>query len=760
MLLAALLAVSSTAWADFWLKGKTVFFDNSSAGWNDVYIIIGKGNWSQAVKLSDNGDNIYTHSESGWNDATAFFFADNTCGAATGGGSGTGIDALTRTANCTANITSDPGSNKYLCTLNSRTGTSIGVTWSDSKSAFSLGGKTLYYDNSVTQFSNVYLGVGHNTWREADSKTTGGNEFEKVPGTHHLYRWKVKDGDWTSALGWLVSAQRVAGGSGKLTDLQSISDGTYPYLIPRGEEFSSSYVYKGLSTTQTWGSKDLHEMLKYEYEDNFEITYSAPSNGTLTVKDYDNNNVTSGSNKCILTVLKITATPADGYVVGSAMVGGVDYTAQAREGTFEHTVTASTAVSVTFVSNPTVLIAEDESVSGDNVTLNGHIQFTRCYAVTEYGFVYGTSANPTTSNHKEVVGTAAIAGTHYTKTFSVESNATYHYRAYMIAGGATYYSAEDRTFEIDASCNATSKSIIEPRINGSTTASALVNESVSLSGTVHADVYLWTCKTKPDGATVTFGNSANRNTTVSVNKSGTYTFTLKANCTSGTVYESDPVTLYVCAPPSTPQTLYLDNHEDNIICVGETSTATIISETGYTYNLYRGDDFIGSYTGTGATLTWRNVEGVGTFYIKTTPAGTPNCAVTFASATQAYNAPVVNITATPGTSVLASKDVVLTKDGSSIIDTNLKWEITQNHDGYLLYKSDNVIDNRKEYAGRERESVYFKGGVVDNAATTYKVTGTGTRTVNIPGGSGEKKTCEASSTVTITVSPATESCTP
>ncbi len=627
--------------------------------------------------------------------------------------------------------------------------------------------QTLYYDDSVTKFSdsdNLYLGLSTGTWTEANRKLNNApgsaNAGTRVAGTKYLFKYVMPNNTWKQAFCWLISNSTITGANNPCTKLQEITDGTYPYIDNTLEAFSSSYVYQGQSSTQTWGSKDLHEMLKYEYEDNFEITYSAPSNGTLTVKDYDNNNVTSGSNKCILTVLKITATPADGYVVGSAMVGGVDYTAQAREGTFEHTVTASTAVSVTFVSNPTVLIAEDESVSGDNVTLNGHIQFTRCYAVTEYGFVYGTSANPTTSNHKEVVGTAAIAGTHYTKTFSVESNATYHYRAYMIAGGATYYSAEDRTFEIDASCNATSKSIIEPRINGSTTASALVNESVSLSGTVHADVYLWTCKTKPDGATVTFGNSANRNTTVSVDKSGTYTFTLKANCTSGTVYESDPVTLYVCAPPSTPQTLYLDNHEDNIICVGETSTATIISETGYTYNLYRGDDFIGSYTGTGATLTWRNVEGVGTFYIKTTPAGTPNCAVTFASATQAYNAPVINITATPGTSVLASKDVVLTKDGSSTIDTNLKWEITQNHEGYLLYKSDNVIDNRKEYAGRERESVYFKGGVVNNAATTYKVTGTGTRTVNIPGGSGEKKTCEASSTVTITVSPATESCTP
>ena len=275
---------------------------------------------------------------------------------------------------------------------------------------------------------------------------------------------------------------------------------------------------------------------------------------------------------------------------------------------------------------------------------------------------------------------------------------------------------------------------------------------MALTSTTHADTYTWSCTSKPDGSTVTFGAST-RNTTVSVNKVGTYKIKLTASCSSPAASSDSPeLTLYVC-DPATAQTVYLDNHTANVICEGETATATCISQTGYTYSLYHGDDNLGSYTGTGATLTWYNVSGEGTFYVKSSPNAMPQCAVTVGSATQSYNIPTVDITTSPGLSVIGYKDVTLTKAGTSTVDTDLTWEITSNpgEKGYLLNT------NRLHYDGRVRKSVVFKGGLDNNAATTYQVTGTGSKTVDITG-STDKKTCSSSGVVTITVSPATETC--
>ncbi len=103
---------------------------------------------------------------------------------------------------------------------------------------------------------------------------------------------------------------------------------------------------------------------------------------------------------------------------------------------------------------PTVLIAGKETVLDTEVTLNGYIKYTGCKNVTEYGFVYDDeSSEPTTSNNKVIAGTTgAKAGYSYSQEFDVMDNGTYNYRAYMKAGGTTYYSAEVRQFTIESDC--------------------------------------------------------------------------------------------------------------------------------------------------------------------------------------------------------------------------------------------------------------------------------------------------------------------
>lgn len=617
-----------------------------------------------------------------------------------------------------------------------------GLLCSTSAWAFDVDG-TVYYDNTYTQFENLYVGIGRSDYRCLNQQMT------RVSGTQYLYSATFK---WTNATNWLVTNTNW-GNCASESFSKFVYLGNNNATMPWDEAFSATYVYSAGSDTEEYAGADsktaqfYSHNAKVEYND-YLISTSVNGSGSLEVLDYDDDEVTSGTNKPYLTVLKITATPDAGYVVNSLTIAGVDYTAEARAGQFQYTVKRAAVVSVTFGQKPTVLIAEDESVSDDQVTLNGYVEYTGCLPVTEYGFVYGTGATPTTSDIKVQAGTSIIAATHYSKTFTGEDG-SYNYRAYMIAGGDPYYSEEIRRFTISVPCDITT---VNAAIAGGASASANIDESVALSSTTHADTYLWSVVSKSDpSATVTITNSGKRNASVSADKRGTYTLKLTAECNSSSE-ESSVVTLYVCAP-ATAQTVLLDNHSANVICDGETSTATCVSETGYKYSLYHDSENLGTYDGTGATLTWYNVAGEGTFYVKSSPDDFEQCAVSVGSATQTYNRPTINLTVNPAASVMAYKDVTISKSSTSTVDTNLTWEITTNpgDKGYMLNTT------RLLYDSRARQSVIFKGGLVNNAATTYTVTGTGSRTVNIAG-SSDTKTCESTGSVNIIVSPATESC--
>lgn len=403
---------------------------------------------------------------------------------------------------------------------------------------------------------------------------------------------------------------------------------------------------------------------------------------------------------------------------------------------------------------PTILIAKNESIDGSSVTLNGYVKYNGCKTITDYGFVYSASnSTPTLSDTKVQVGTDALTdGSVYSETFTEGVNGTYYYRPYMVASGTTYYSTEVRTFTIDIPCEVTT---VTASIDGGNTASVAYNGSVSdaaaLASTTNADVYLWECTSKPTSSTATIASASSRETTVTVNTEGTYTFRLGAKCTGdGSYTYSGTLTMYVCVP-ATSQTVLLDGYTANVLCEGETSVASCISQTGYTYTLYgpSGVDY-GALTGNGSTLQWRNVAGEGTFSVKAAPSGSPNCFVTIGTATQTYNTPFMKIDVDPGLSVMAYKAVTLSKNSDSDTDGDFTWEITDGAaTSYLLHPTKKLI-----YDGRAREDVEFKGGVVSNSVTSYTVTATGSKTVTI-GATSDTKSCDATESVTISVSPAT-----
>ena len=101
------------------------YFDNTNTNWTNVYLIVGRGDWTQAVKMVLQYDNIYK-AESTWDNTYAFFFADSACGYSTGSGSAKDIVG-SRTGNYTGNFTSKPSNNIFSPSGN---GTNITGTWS------------------------------------------------------------------------------------------------------------------------------------------------------------------------------------------------------------------------------------------------------------------------------------------------------------------------------------------------------------------------------------------------------------------------------------------------------------------------------------------------------------------------------------------------------------------------------------------------------------------------------------------------------
>lgn len=88
------------------------------------------------------------------------------------------------------------------------------------------------------------------------------------------------------------------------------------------------------------------------------------------------------------------------------------------------------------------------SLSSVGVTATGWDAGTNC-SWTDYGFVWGTSANPTVSDNKVPVGNSGTTATwDGTLTGSFTTGITYHFRAYGKNGkdGATYQYSDDATF--------------------------------------------------------------------------------------------------------------------------------------------------------------------------------------------------------------------------------------------------------------------------------------------------------------------------
>lgn len=92
---------------------------------------------------------------------------------------------------------------------------------------------------------------------------------------------------------------------------------------------------------------------------------------------------------------------------------------------------------------PTVTTNAASSITSVGATGNGSVDSDGGATVTERGFVWSTSVNPTTSDSKVTV--AGTTGSYSGSITSLTASTLYHYRAYAINSVGTSYGA-DTTF--------------------------------------------------------------------------------------------------------------------------------------------------------------------------------------------------------------------------------------------------------------------------------------------------------------------------
>jgi hypothetical protein len=201
---------------------------------------------------------------------------------------------------------------------------------------------------------------------------------------------------------------------------------------------------------------------------------------------------------------------------------------------------APTFGKTTTTSKPCITSSTVTESSGV-VSVSGNVTFDGESSVTERGFVYGTSASPTISNNKILIGsgTGAFSGTSPTL-----SSGTYYFRAYATNGVGTTYGAQ------------TSVTIVAPSLSPtSQTISGSVNSAISNSSTITASNFTGAVTYSVTSGSLPAGLAINSSTgvisgTPTTSSSSTITVT-GTGATSGSATTS--VTFAVAAvAPSAP----------------------------------------------------------------------------------------------------------------------------------------------------------------------------------------------------------------
>ena len=240
--------------------------------------------------------------------------------------------------------------------------------------AYNQSAVDLYFDNSEAKWSSCYVYIGHSTWTSCYPLT-------RVSGTQYLWKLAKADfnggGSWNNATGWVMCYEKWWDSKGESID-KFTWHGDKNVTQKRTSAWSASYIYKTNGTAST--TSDSHTITAYKTttvsNKNYTVTINTVEGGTLTVKDYDNNAVATGASKIHLTVLKFSATPADGYVLDAVEINdGTNTTtiAAADLATTTHTLTSNVTINPVWRATTSTVTVTTSATNG-TVTGGGVVE--------------------------------------------------------------------------------------------------------------------------------------------------------------------------------------------------------------------------------------------------------------------------------------------------------------------------------------------------------------------------------------------------
>ena len=234
-----LLAGAGNAWA--W----TIIYDNSDTKWDEVYLYIGKGDWSECnLKMTEYDTNLFVFKGSGWNDATEVAFANKPLGGSSTGNICTKLknDNTVKPKVTYCHEKDFNKTYKYKAT---------GLTSNDANCS----NESRYYwpntnDRVETTFNGavIQLAGSFNDWGSSTDYCVSTNNstcsFEKELAANDKYEFKIIiDGTWYSSGGSIsVGGNKVTFYTDKGNSyFKAASDGIYTFNIDKDEKVWITY---------------------------------------------------------------------------------------------------------------------------------------------------------------------------------------------------------------------------------------------------------------------------------------------------------------------------------------------------------------------------------------------------------------------------------------------------------------------------------------------------------------------------------------
>ena len=225
-------------------------------------------------------------------------------------------------------------------------------------SAYNITNTTVYYDNTETQWSNVYLRIGRPKWNNNYQAYSSAYCMDKVAGTECLYKYTVSWNDMeafsfannTGFIEWNSIYQPW----GNTNFEDKTITGQTNYINPQTNWDTQTYTYVTTGKNKYEFGCQYYNVEQHNGLLTQTVSISVPENGSIRVQNTDENGKsqtqTSGSfsvaQTCIITV---TATPAEGYTLESLTIDGKSFNSGGT-----HIVRASTTIAATFRKNTPV----------------------------------------------------------------------------------------------------------------------------------------------------------------------------------------------------------------------------------------------------------------------------------------------------------------------------------------------------------------------------------------------------------------------